>query len=368
MSQTRTRYFLLGSAAIVVAGLVAGTAAYMGVLPARALASQAGPDDLALVPAKAALVAYANVSDVMHSEFRQRLTTAMDSKGEARIKFQEETGIDIERDIDSVVAASMPSADQGGGHDFGFVALRGRFDTGRIEALVSSKGGRLDEYRGARLLLPPADEDHDDGAHADAEHAEEPETEGAPEQMRARHHGHPTLALVNANLVVLGSMAAVRGAIDRYHDQTASILSDGEFVRMLDNVASGSTVWAIGRSSVLADVQSNEIASQLPGVKWVAASGHVNGGLSATLRAETFDAEAGKNLRDIVQGALAVARLHVNANPELKPLLQGLQVEGTGTSVAVTVAMPSELLDVILGQMQTHAARLHSRPGTSAEE
>lgn len=358
MSHSRTRYFLLSSAAVLVGGLAVGTAAYMGGLPMRALASQAGPDDLALVPAGAAVVAYANVHDVMQSEFRQRLTAAMDSKSEGRHKFQEETGIDIEQDIDSVVAAGMPKAG-GTGHDIGFVALRGRFDTTRIEALVSSKGGVLDEYRGARLLLAPARPADADGESSDAA------------ELTPRHDGPPAIALVNANLVIVGSLDAVKAAIDRQQDQSIpSILSDGEFVQMLESLDGGSSMWAIGRSSTLmadhAEVP-DQIASKLPGVKWVAASGHVNGGLRATLRAEANDHEAGKNLRDIVQGALAVARLQLDGKPELSPLLQGLQVEGTGTSVSVNIALPSELLDLLINQAQRHAGA-GSKDGSSRAE
>ena len=49
-------------------GLVAS---YMG-LPVSVFSSAAGPDELQYVPADAAVVAYANVRDVMNSEFRQR--------------------------------------------------------------------------------------------------------------------------------------------------------------------------------------------------------------------------------------------------------------------------------------------------------
>ena len=122
MSTAKTRYFLVGSAAILTAGLAAGTVAYMGGMP-RAFASNAGPDELSLVPAGAAVVAYANVQGVMSSEFRQRLTTLMDDEGKGRQEFQEHTGIDVERDIDAVIAAMSPGAD--GGHENGFVALRG---------------------------------------------------------------------------------------------------------------------------------------------------------------------------------------------------------------------------------------------------
>lgn len=329
MSNPKTRFVLFGSAAILTAGLAAGTVAYMGGMP-RAFASTTGPDELSLVPSGAAVVAYANVQGVMTSEFRQRLNALMDNSGKSREEFQTQTGIDVERDIDAVIAAMVPGAastDKGG-----FVALRGRFDIAKIESLVTSKGGQLGEYKGARLLV----------AH---------EEEGAK----------PVIALVNAGLVIVGSDAAVKAAIDRNNGEgSASITSDGEFLRMLESVDQTSTVWAIGRPKVLGVTTENgelqnQVLSQLPEVKWFAASGHLNGGLSATFRAEGKDEEAGKNMREVVQGVLALARLQMESKPELKPLLNSVQVEGAGNGVAVHMTLPAEMLDLIVQQARaTH--------------
>ncbi len=341
MSTAKTRYFLLGSAAVLTAGLTAGTVAYFGGMP-RALASNAGPDELSLVPSGAAVVAYANVQGVMGSEFRQRLMTLMhDEAGKGRQEFQEQTGIDVERDIDAVIAAMAAPADGANAHETGFVALRGRFDTAKIESLVSSKGGQLAEYKGARLLVPPAG---DDSQTAD-------DSSATP----TRRHVRPVVALVNANLVIVGAEAAVKAAIDRSNGEgTASITSDGEFVRMLESVDQNSTVWAIGRPKVLGFSASGEVPSQvmqqIPEIKWFAASGHLNGGLTATFRAEGKDEEAGKNMREVVQGVLALARLQMESKPELKPLLSSVQVEGTGAGVALHMTLPAEMLDVIVKQ------------------
>jgi len=362
MSTAKTRYFLVGSAAILTAGLAAGTVAYMGGMP-RAFASTAGPEELSLVPAGAAVVAYANVQGVMSSEFRQRLTTLIDDEGKGRQQFQEHTGIDVEQDIDAVIAAMSPGPD--GGHENGFVALRGRFDIGKIEALVVSKGGQIAEYKGARLLVAPphTDVQVDATVSPDAPDATVPTVE-----PRLRQHVAPVIALVNANLVIVGSDAAVKAAIDRNAgDGTASITSDGEFVRMLESVDQNSTVWAIGRPKVFqaSGDMPMQVMQQLPEVKWFAASGHLNGGLQATVRAEGKDEEAGKNMREVLQGALALARLQVDAKPELKPLLNTVQIEGTGNGVALHLTLPAEMLDVIVKQAsathEAHWKQLHQR-------
>src|SRR5688572_29812635 len=140
-----SRLFLMGSGFVLAAGLGTGIVAYYGGLPAVASAGRAvGPDELKYVPEAAAVVAYANVRDVMNSEFRQKIRTVLpdhDTKGQE--EFQRETGINIEQDIDYVLAWMTPApantqtadAHDKGGRPVGLVLLHGRFDTARLEAL-----------------------------------------------------------------------------------------------------------------------------------------------------------------------------------------------------------------------------------------
>ena len=68
-----------------------------------------------------------------------------------------------------------------------------------------------------------------------------------------------------------------------------------------------------------------------------------------------------------VQGVLALARLQLDAKPELKPLLNSVQIEGTGNGVALHMTLPAEMLDLIVKQASAthdgHAAlkQLHQR-------
>ena len=63
----KTRYFMGGSAAILVAGLGTGLVAYYGGGFPSLSASRSGPAELSYVPADAAVVAFANVREVMDS-------------------------------------------------------------------------------------------------------------------------------------------------------------------------------------------------------------------------------------------------------------------------------------------------------------
>src|SRR4051812_2454186 len=102
----KTRYFIFCSVTLLLVGLWTGVVAYYTGIPMGAFGRPGGPAELRYVPADAALVAYANVQDVMHSEFRQKLRAAMNHNEDGQREFQKQTGIDIERDIDHVVAFS----------------------------------------------------------------------------------------------------------------------------------------------------------------------------------------------------------------------------------------------------------------------
>src|SRR5262245_37535476 len=119
----RTRYFLVGSSLVLIVGLgTALVAYYNGNLPTRT--SSVGPAELVFVPAGTTAVAFANVHEVMNSEFRQKLRQVFPT-GEEKDKIQSEIGVDIEHDIDTVVAGFTG----GGPSDKTAIAIvRGRFN------------------------------------------------------------------------------------------------------------------------------------------------------------------------------------------------------------------------------------------------
>ena len=130
---SRTRYFLIGSALVVVVGLCTGLVAYYN----GSAAGAARLPELVYVPADASAVAYADVQHIMTSEFRQKLRAVLTDRGR-KDQLMAETGIDIEHDIDHVVAFSEPGGEK---HYTGMVLAAGRFDAGRLERLRASTAG-----------------------------------------------------------------------------------------------------------------------------------------------------------------------------------------------------------------------------------
>jgi hypothetical protein len=320
---SKTRYFMGGSAAILVVGLGTGLVAYYGGGFPSLSASRSGPSELSYVPADAAVVAYANVREVMDSQLRQRLKIVMPQE-QGQAEFQRETGIDIEKDIDYVVAA-MTSSDPAVKEPNGLVVARGRFDVTTLESLARQHGGVVEEYKGKRLIKASAV--HDDAGTGD--------------------HGHPiVLAFLEPGLVGIGSEAAIKTSIDAQLS-AHSITSNNEIMELIADIDTGNNAWAVGRFDAIASQAKlpAEIASKMPAIKTFAAMTHVDGGVTGSLRAETKDEASAENLRQVVQGLLALGRM--TNDPKATALLNSLQLSGTGKTVKLAFSVPSEVLDMI---------------------
>jgi len=343
----RTRYFIAVSAGIVVVGLGSGLVAYYGGGFPALSASRSGPSELSYVPAESAVVAFANVREVMDSQFRQRLKTAMpDEKGQQ--EFQAETGIDIERDIDYVVAAmtSVPTdAHVAAGGAGGLVVARGRFNTTQLETLLREHGGVVEEYKGKRLVKA-----------AEVDHSA---VNVAPDGTTVSKPAHTfVLAFLEPGLVAFGSEDAIKNSIDAQLS-AHSITSNNDMMELIADIDNGNNAWAVGRFDAIASQAHlpTEIASKMPAVKTFAVMTHVDGGVSGTLRAETRDDQSAENLRQVVQGLLALARMQ--NDPKALAVVNSLQLSGSGHTVALSFAVPSEVLDMLPMLHKDGAQQLH---------
>jgi hypothetical protein len=316
----RTRNFMLVSGAILIIGLGTGlVASYFG-LPVSLLSNAAGPDELQYVPQNAAVVAYANVREVMNSEFRERFRK-LEPQSAERNEFEEKTGVKIDQDIDSIVAAFIPSEAMTERHDKSAVVLaRGRFEVSRLEALALEHGGTAEDYKGKRLLS----------------HHQTPPQEGAM-----------AVGFVEPDLVALGSLEAVKLAIDAGADNR-NVMSNNELMRLVAELDS-SNAWAVGRFDALANQAQlpSDLQAQLPAVTFFSAAGHVNGGVSGVVKAEARDEAAAQNLRDVVRGFLAMARLQAGSRPGIQQMVDSLQLSGEGKTVSLSFNFPSEFFDAL---------------------
>ena len=314
----RTRYFVVTAAAILAIGLTTGlVASYMG-LPV-AFSSAAGPDELQYVPADAAVVAYANVREIMDSQFRERFRQFEPDTSE-RDEFEAKTGVNIDHDINSVVAVLTGTiTEPTTAHSGMLILARGRFEQARLEALALEHGGRAEDYGGKRLLI------HQNDA-------------GTVEMA---------IGFLEADLIALGGYEAIKKSIDA-HGGHNIVSTNADLMRQIGEL-DASNAWAVGRFDAIASSAHlpSDVQAYLPAIQWFSAATHINGGVSGVFKAEARDEESAKNMRDVLNGFLALAKMQSSTQPELKMMVDSLQLSGDGKNVAVSFTLPTELFDAL---------------------
>jgi hypothetical protein len=282
------------------------------------------------LPHNATLVGYANVHEIMNSTLRERLRKSMPAAPDGQREFQDRTGINIETDIDRIVACLAPppvetvspvEKNADGGHPGSGLALaRGRFDEVRIEALMREHGATVDSYKGTRIVVSTASDRGDSLA----------------------------VAFIESGLVALGSQPLVRHAIDLKTGGGDSVATNDDVMNLVRSLDMGNA-WAVGRFDALTSQARfpDELARQLPPITWFSATGRVNGGITGVLRADARDEAAATNLRDVVRGFVALAKLQSSSRPALQTLVDSLELGGTGTAVSLGFSIPADILDLM---------------------
>jgi hypothetical protein len=337
---TKTRYFVIASLLVLGVGLGTGLVAYYVGFPAGAATRAGGPEELQYIPHDATVIAFANVQDVMNSQLRQKLLQALPMQHEAgRKEFQNQTGINIETDIDRIVASLVPDPSNTHVPGQGMVLARGRFDETKIEALMREHGAEVEQYKTKRMVVMA--------------NGRESTTGDRP------YHG-PSFAVsfIEPGFVGLGSTPLIRAAIDLHQGGNnpqaglSSVTGNDELMSLVRSLDTGN-VWAVGRFDALTSKAHlpDNVTSRLPAITWIAASGHVNGGLRATVRAEARDDEAANNLRDVVRGFMGLAKMQAGSNPSAQLMMQSLELGGTGKTVALSFTVPAEVFDAVGGAL-----------------
>jgi len=331
---TKTRYFVVVSLLVLGIGFGTGLVAYYVGFPAGAFASRGGPVELGYVPRDAGVVAFANVHEIMTSELRHKLHRALPIQENGQQDLQNQTGINLETDVDTIVACMSPDSSSGGGPGSGMVLARGRFDETKIEALMREHGARVEDYNGKRLIVADVAKDLlPDVSPADG--------------SALRHAGNLSLSFIEPGLAALGSTSVIKSAIDLHkagnNPQTGleSVTGNDELMTLVRSLDS-SNAWAVGNFDALrahAKLPAN-VMSQIPSIAWFAASVQVDSGLRGVLRAEARDEQSANNLRDILRGFLALGKMGAGAKPELQLMMQSLELTGAGKTVALSFDVP----------------------------
>ena len=352
----RTRYFFIATVVLLVAGIGVGLVAYyrssrQAVIPAGL------PDELRYVPANAELVAYADVKTVMNSELRRELERSTMGPRRGRSDMHEFAGIDVEQQINHIVAylekidgesaaaergTSAQPADSGAprreGPPRGLLIAQGTFEQAKVEQFLSEHGGAIDDYHGRHIAIRrPAPENDVD--------KERPRQERRAEEM--------AVGFLQPNLIALGHADLVRAAIDLSTSTSpaGNVTSNAEVMNLVRDAA-GETAWVVGHFDAVSRRigVSTALRQKVPPLRMVAAKARINGGVKATVRAETADEAGADQIRDLVRGFVSLMRLQAGAKPEMQDLLKSVELGGRGTTVQLSFAMSAETFRAVVPQ------------------
>jgi hypothetical protein len=312
----RTRVFLLVASGVLVAGLATGLVAWSMGVPVFAALGSSAPEELGFVPNDAHLVAYADLRQVMNSPLRDKLEQLQRDNPSNVDGLEARTGINLQTDVDRVVVAM---SDSDGRTDRPLLVARGRFDVVKIEGLMREQGADVAQYRGKRLVFIK-DDTHD-----------------------------AALAFFETGVVLFGDGVAVRRAIDTRAGAAADITGNKEFMDLVGNVDDDASAWTVARFDALMGRASfpTEVAKQLPPINWLSASGRGDAGVHGRGRAGARVGETAQSLRDVVRGFLALARIQGAQSPDLRGMLNSMELGGEGKTVSLSFDVTPGLIDLL---------------------
>jgi hypothetical protein len=227
--------------------------------------------------------------------------------------FMTATGFDPERDLDKVTIATVTAGDS-------LVIAQGRIDRFKIQQYLKDQGKTPEAYLGQTLYR--------DGRDA---------------------------FVILDDAVLSGRIAVVRKALEQMQ-LPGSLPLRSDLLAAVRSIDLGNQIWGVGSLGFeqleFIGVPTPEPAKDvLKSLRSGAFQMRVDTGVSAVARGEFQDAESAKNIGELALGALALARLQLaKQQPDMVPLIDGIQVSYTGATVTVRIDESGEQLKKLKGR------------------
>ncbi len=311
MATTRnTRLFLGLTGGVLALGVAVGLAVSYG-RPGRPGQSVVLTSDLQYLPADARIVAAVDLRAVRRSPMHRVLASHHRAGQHPDSPFMR-LGLNLELEVEALLMATVTMAGAGQRPDT-LVLVRGPIDVGRLQAHLTGQSGQMSDYKGIRVVR----------------------FSGAGDEALM-------VALLSPTLLAVGRSDTVTLSIDRADG--LNLTSNETLMRSIRGVAGGD-VWAVGR----ADASSTESRlSSLPAGTVFAATVRVEHGIEGSIRTEAQDQKGADNIRDLMQGMVALARLQTARHPELEAAVNSLQLTTRGTVVTASFDVPVGALEAVM--------------------
>jgi hypothetical protein len=319
---TRSRAVLITSLSVVLSGSALALSALV-MDPARAAVGPMPAEGLAL-PADTRVLMGFDMKRFVASPFYARYAAKDKPQHmQAMAKLEEKTGINPERDVDTVIVASRGRVEQG---DQGLVLVSGRFDRYKLaRAIETEKKVTWKKVEGETVYI--LDEAVKSGRHAGG------------------------LAFLDENTLALGNLSSIEQVLVNRARGTGTIESNTALLELVRQVQPGSAFWMVGDKTALAQLKgmpgagNDSVGFSMPALESVIVTADLDPAVSVQFTGATTDEASAKNLADVFRGFLALATLQAGQKPELKELTTAVSVATEANKVHVNAKLPYELLD-----------------------
>jgi len=282
--------------------------AFSGVL------SAADPQLLNLVMPDAKVLAGVNVEQAKGTQFGQFVLNQLQTQDADLQKLATLTGFDPRRDVRELLVAS--TGVQG---NTGLALAKGQFDISKITALAILHGVISESYNGVNILTEP-------------------------KKLQG-------LAFLDANTVVAGDIASVKGAIDR--TKTMQFLPSAVAVKV-NQWSNSQDAWGITTvppSSLvppMKDAQPNPMLNAAQNVQ--SAAGGVKFGANVVFsgEAQCDTVQNATTLSDVFKLLVNLAQMQAGQDATAQQLIKSVSVSTSGNVVKVMASLPQDVFQSML--------------------
>ena len=286
---------------------IAAVASFPGTVEA------VNPDEalLGLFPADVEAVGFVDVAQLRENSLINELVIdrILRDKPRAIDEFEEQTGLDLESDIQQVMIGRTS------GKGF-LIAARANYEDFKVEQYFNDKGLEFDSYAGRTLYL--LDDGDDDGA----------------------------VSFVDG-LVLVGNRNSIREALDRLNAPRTAALANQSLLDSIHSIEEGSQVWAVGAfedfllPDGIAPAMTTELFDALLGGTYQM---HIDSIVTARATGDFTTPEVARRTTDLLRGLVALGKMQAYERQELIELLDGVQIEAVDSTVHIDFSADGDLL------------------------
>jgi hypothetical protein len=273
------------------------------------------PPQAAILPKDASAVMGVDVPRLVASEAYRRFRDHGFPEGAAPwAELTRRTGLDLERDLTSIVAGSS-------GDGASILLVLGRFERGKLEKALADAPGVQSVEHGPRRVFT-----------------------WEPRAGRSE----TAIAVVEDGVLLAGPRRDVEMALDRKAEGGDGVTANRGLMALTARVDPSAAFWICGDQEVMSAAGS--LAPQaagwtVPSITSLVVSGVLDREVRASVVATTADPAAAKGVADMARALLGLLAMQAAQRPELQELASGIEIRQEGAEVRIAAHVSVDTLE-----------------------